>query len=274
MTATYAQWFASASQDEDFFLEPSEHSTLQSYFEGNFSLQDAVSRLTGPSKPQWNSHQASQVWEVLLTLAEDYDEAHDDIISLIKALLSQSDAKGRADEEMYGFPFCWRAHHDSLWAQECNIKSFSDPVGSKWVTYQAFTARLIASSLVGAYGWVLFHTVDALEKPVNPEKLTARQDVDIAAAAQYFIYAANDILHHPLGSNGYDENNVNVLWQEGNEFWEGEQGFTVERWEFWKKRFGQVRDLEQLRDGTREAARRAEVGMEKAERIGTKKGRR
>ncbi|KAE8332397.1 hypothetical protein BDV39DRAFT_200021 [Aspergillus sergii] len=184
MASQYAEWFTRISHDKDlFFLDPTELATLQSYLEGNLPLQDTISSLTAPTAPQWHSTQSSRVWAMLLSIAEEYGEAHDRIIDLIEALFSlpkpsQPNEMDWPGEKEFGFPRCWRDIHDSLWARESEIEYLSDSVATKWINYQAFTARLLASSLLSAHDRALLHTVDALEKTLEPKELTVRQDID------------------------------------------------------------------------------------------------
>ncbi|GAB1198281.1 hypothetical protein APSETT444_007595 [Aspergillus pseudonomiae] len=121
MASQYAEWFTRISHDRDlFFLDPTELTTLQSYLEGTLPLQDTVSSLTAPTTPQWHSTQSSRVWAMLLSIAEDYGEAHDCIIALIEALFSrpkpsQPNEQDWPGEKEFGFPRCWRDIHDCFY---------------------------------------------------------------------------------------------------------------------------------------------------------------
>ena len=118
MASQYTEWFTRISHDRDlFFLDPTELTTLQSYLEGTLPLQDTVSSLTAPTTPQWHSTQSSRVWAMLLSIAEDYGEAHDCIIALIEALFSrpkpsQPNEQDWPGEKEFGFLRCWRDIHD------------------------------------------------------------------------------------------------------------------------------------------------------------------
>ncbi|PLB54763.1 hypothetical protein P170DRAFT_460807 [Aspergillus steynii IBT 23096] len=271
MTSIYTNWFTSV-KDEGLSFSPFHLTTLQSYLDGSIPVTDAASQLLDPSQPQrWDY--SCYPWEVLLFLAKDHEEAHEDIISLLHAIFDlpppfNTDEANWTLEKETIFPQVWRDLRDSLEAQYHEVKILSDPMYAKWVNYHAFTGRLISSSLMEPYYWALHLTVEALETKVDDSKPTAKQDGNIAAAGQYFIHAAKDLLHNPFrGAEGTHA----TSWGKDSQMWQEEQGFSTERLGFWRRRFGQLRVLETLSEGTREAARRAEVGMEKAERQGKKK---
>lgn len=163
----------------------------------------------------------------------------------------------------------------ALWAHHLRVKSLSDPIGSQWVNYHVFSASLLAAGLLpGAHYWALCLIVDALEKKLDAKHPPARQELDITAVAQYFIYAAKDILENPFRDISDDTGNLySVAWGNESQLWFGGKGFSLSRWGFWKSRFGELRRSEELGDEAREGARRAEVSMEKAERQGKKKGK-
>ncbi|XHF97099.1 hypothetical protein AWENTII_000701 [Aspergillus wentii] len=119
------------------------------------------------------------------------------------------------------------------------------------------------------YRWILLGVaviVEALERRIDFTRLTAREESNVSAAAQYFILASKEFLYNPF-RNADKQNNPWVTgWGNETQLWTGERGFNMERWNFWKSQWGALRVREELSDDAREAARRAEVAMDKAER--------
>lgn len=146
---------------------------------------------------------------------------------------------------------------------EAQLKA--DPVNTKWVNYHLFTARLIAANLLDGHYLALTLIVEALEKEAPLLDLDSEQESNIRAAAQYFIYAAKNMLHNPFQDKA-NATAYSTSWGDSSELWKGDKGFSLERWNFWKTRFGEIRVMEELDEETREASRRAEVAMDKSER--------
>ena len=47
--------------------------------------------------------------------------------------------------------------------------------------------------------------------------------------------------------------------------WKGASGFSIERWNFWKKRFGEIKDHDQASEKTKEMAAEGEEAMNRIE---------
>lgn len=148
------------------------------------------------------------------------------------------------------------------------MKNISDPVCRQWINFHTWAATCLRSGLdTDAYfGLVLI--VEVLEKKLDPTRISPLQHLDIAAAAQYLIYAAGKMLHCPIYSS---KSVYHTGWGKDSEFWKGAEGFSLERWNYWKERWEIMRTTDGLSEETREAARRAGVAMEKAERAKKKK---
>ena len=51
----------------------------------------------------------------------------------------------------------------------------------------------------------------------------------------------------------------------GEKNWKGASGFSIERWNFWKKRFGEIKRYDQASEKTKEVAAEAEGAMNRIE---------
>lgn len=109
--------------------------------------------------------------------------------------------------------------------------------------------------------------IQALETKLGKTagSIQARHRANIVTAAQYFIYASKVLFEYPLNEPTY------IGYEDDSELWEGRKGYSAERWTFWRERWEALTQNENLCDEAREAARRAEVSMGKAERQKEKK---
>lgn len=137
----------------------------------------------------------------------------------------------------------------------------------KWINFETFSAMSLNAGLfqpspryLGCGGYCI---IDALERKTKTVKRkwdrVLTLEYRLVAACQWLIHAGRLILRDGekihLSSFGYD-----------SELWDEHQGFSRERWQFWKERLVILGDIEKLGEDTKELLRRAGVAMEKAER--------
>jgi hypothetical protein len=137
-------------------------------------------------------------------------------------------------------------------------RASSTPISAKWVNFHAFSALIASSGIFGndfAMASGLSVIIAALEKkaPTAWEKET-----DFPAAMQWLLHANKIIFRHGKA--------MGAKWGEGSELWHGSQGFSNERWSFWKDRVEQMQSDDGLSDEIKELAMRAATAMRKAER--------
>ena len=56
-------------------------------------------------------------------------------------------------------------------------------------------------------------------------------------------------------------------FKDGGRNWKGVNGFSIERWNFWKKRFGEIKGHDQASEKTKELAAEGETLMNRIERM-------
>lgn len=139
------------------------------------------------------------------------------------------------------------------------------------MNFHTFFARVLASGVYDARYYSLGVTVGALETTFENGHPSIKQEFDIRAASQWLIYAARDILEIGFQKAATAQP---PAWTWDSQLRSPGEGFTRARWEFWRGRFGEFRALDELSGETRELCRRAEVGMEKADRQGGQKKKR
>ncbi|KAI9928625.1 hypothetical protein MW887_001840 [Aspergillus wentii] len=236
MDSQYAKWFAGIANEMDTKLDSFEVAALTSYFDGVIPLQDTALGLAAlPSQgPPGTTRRYPQ--STPSTLALPKIKGANEIIWPY--------------ERDVGFGENWRNDFNSLSAQHYRAKPLLQPICAQWINSNAFTARLIRAFIIDGYYWALLLS----------------EESNVSAAAQYFILASKEFLYNPF-RNADKQNNPWVTgWGNETQLWTGERGFNMERWNFWKSQWGALRVREELSDDAREAARRAEVAMDKAER--------
>lgn len=91
----------------------------------------------------------------------------------------------------------------------------------------------------------------------------------IPAAAPWILIAGPNIWLFSKRNDGATGDNVTQRWIGGDDggelLWVGSEGFSLERWGFWKKRFGEISGIE-AKKHVRQLAARAVEEMEKIER--------
>jgi hypothetical protein len=84
-------------------------------------------------------------------------------------------------------------------------------------------------------------------------------DANLRAALQWLIHANKLILR--------DANSMDTNWDTGSELWHGKEGFSRERWDFWRKeRVEEIQRNDGLDEEVKALGRKADVVMGKAER--------
>lgn len=138
----------------------------------------------------------------------------------------------------------------------------------KFVNINAFLARITSHRLIDLKHMAIWTLRLALEdtpwtrqlpQAVRPPPGQARPNIRmldglVPGAAQWITHAG------PLIHSSQEE--YGRLAQ-GGDLFQGKQGFSRERWNFWKARFRWVQSQGELREETRAIARKAAEAMEK-----------
>lgn len=107
--------------------------------------------------------------------------------------------------------------------------------------------------------------MQAIEVPCQTPEQQRRAAMYVPPAATWVLFAGESI--HKLceidhdrkdGAPGSTPNGDEWLWGKG-------RGYSLERWAFWKKRFGSIAATEDLKDSVRDIATRAKSVMESIE---------
>lgn len=130
-----------------------------------------------------------------------------------------------------------------------------------WRNLHAFCARLTRDGTCHFVRYALWALRPALEdEPDSRAKAYQTQ----GPALDYYIPIAADWISQ-TGSVLFGCEEDSSSGDQGGRLWKGKPGFSVERWAFWKKRFGEVAVFEQCGEETRKVARETAVLMGKIE---------
>lgn len=105
---------------------------------------------------------------------------------------------------------------------------------SEWINFNSFTARLLDAGLYQAYNFAVWALRDALEESTPAQDLWACQ---VRAAAEW-IRQSGQALFDLLSDADLDEDHARRT--AAGRLYKGKAGLCLERWQFWKERFGEV----------------------------------
>lgn len=137
----------------------------------------------------------------------------------------------------------------------------------QWISLNSYAARLLELRLGYWTRLAVWALMKALEQP--PEAYRSSLNCAVAAAAEWIIHSGFFIFERliELGTDGISGERTG----EGDEsrrvsigpLFKGKAGLTMERWQFWKQRFGEVGNLLDAQVKTK--AIKAQMSMEKIE---------
>lgn len=224
---------------------------LQDLFSDRISTQEAVRDLASTTlsvdPPQYGLY---NLWSVIVTCACESSGYHDKIVELLVQLskLPSEDILILYDMQI------WKDLPTLGWA----LRDHRQSVISKIINRDKFTALLMATEEpVFVYLWFTMFTLrDALEIPIGQLLLTHPLEA-IPSAAIGISTLGVGIYEWDKDLSGYP----GIAPGRGGPLWEGKHGFFKERWQLWRKRFGEVARMGEIGDEARKAAREAEQMM-------------
>lgn len=120
-----------------------------------------------------------------------------------------------------------------------------DWMREQWTRCNAFVARLVTMRCTALdYELYAIWTLSAaLEEGLHPDELW----MDVPGAAVWVFYAGDFLFN----SRREWEPTGNRSVAQGGPLWQGKPGFCVERWQFWKERFGAIVERDDVDEDTR-----------------------
>ncbi|EKV04159.1 ras GTPase activating [Penicillium digitatum] len=243
---------------------------LQDLFSDSISAQQAAGYLASISLADDSDREGgiSSLWSLLFKCAYNSPEHHDKLVSVLVQLSKLPNAKASNGDSILLYDMqVWKDLPMLGWQfrDEWNATVPAGPPDSRQnaisriVNRDKFTAHLMATKEpVFAYSWFALITLrGALETPADRSS-GGNLEALIPAAAAWITILGADIYRWNKGSDG----NLG----KGGPLWKGQHGFSQERWQFWKERFGELAKFEEIGDEARIAAREAERMMGEIEK--------
>lgn len=109
----------------------------------------------------------------------------------------------------------------------------------------------------------------ALEVATDTPQQIRRTEIHVPQAARWIEIAGHNIYNFSKANLDNTGENVIQVWIGGEDggflVWTGADGFSVERWTFWKRRFGEIAHSE-VKEEVKKLAAQAVEEMEKIEK--------
>ena len=258
---------------------------IDSYFNGEIDADGALEQLEteGSTAAPPTEKAPSRVTSYLINFAAHSPEDHDAIITLLEAIYCKEDATT--------CPWAMRDTHDCNCSsigfhvmltanpgmeseiKEADLKSKKETtsevysLATRWSNLHEFYAKVEVSKMpqLGLGLSLALLTIEQAHETKSPS--TPHLELHAPAASQWFVHAAPLLL--AASERGQQSSMRGAA--AGETTWRGAEGFGVGRWETWKGRWDALHGREGLSGETAHLARRALVGMEKAERGRKKK---
>ena len=140
-----------------------------------------------------------------------------------------------------------------------------------WRNVNAYAARLTRDGSVNLKGYGIRALAGAFEGEMvrahdhaHPSRVrsdfTPGPELDclVAVAADWISLCGPSLL----------DNDEDVAGGDGGPAWDGKAGLSLERWQFWKQRFGEIGEHDKIDKQTRQIAKVAKDRMEEIEQSG------
>ncbi|KAF2199803.1 hypothetical protein GQ43DRAFT_442164 [Delitschia confertaspora ATCC 74209] len=253
--------------------------TVKACIDGTISPTEAAKQLTAyleaSSKPVELQQRINGLWTLLNHTAVALPSAQPTIISILRTIRTFPKATVPTGEDEDAFDFddgdYWKELTDwaSDWADQFNYYAaqFSiDPSKNSeekaqrkkdWISACAYTARLsvCGDEALSSYGEGLnratFTIIDVLEHDLGD-----KENEELEAAAQLFIYAAPELYRRCKENQSEGINKQSGLWH-------GKNGFAEARWKFWMERWEAMTEKDSFSKDARKIAREALESMKK-----------
>ncbi|RLL96285.1 hypothetical protein CFD26_106374 [Aspergillus turcosus] len=144
-----------------------------------------------------------------------------------------------------------------LTAQAPTYTKSNDRAIAEWINLQAFAARLMSKCDPSLSLFAVWSLRSGLEEELSDKEL----DGEVAAAAMWMVYGG-ETLFSQLADAVQDEEKERMM--KPGTLYSGQGQLCLERWQFWKRRFGESEQI-QVNDETKGVIRLAREKMEKIE---------
>ncbi|KAF8906980.1 hypothetical protein CPB84DRAFT_1744776 [Gymnopilus junonius] len=223
-----------------------------------------------------------EMWGVVIDVAQQLpwkDTRQDRLVDIIRALKDLPESKAIqmnswGELEVWAdLPLLGPVMTETCYGINLDDTSFKQKIiRARQQNFVAFAARLTKSNLADrAHHHAIQDFREALEEEPDPRARAylqqgPRLDTYVPLAAAWTLFAGGIVFAHCRVSGSGDNTDVrDRTSRDGGKNWKGANGFSVERWNFWKKRFGEIKGHNQASEETRGLAAEAQGAMRRIE---------
>ncbi|PYH92665.1 hypothetical protein BO71DRAFT_383082 [Aspergillus ellipticus CBS 707.79] len=179
-----------------------------------------------------------QTWQVFLDTAEQtpHDHpGHDKLVQVIIELTKLPSRKVHKESTLWSdLPILGPSLREAWIAPEVRAEKIPSEAATKWIRLNSFTARLsdagfLKNSLFGLWSILLALEDTGLSR--------SGLECSVAAAAEWIVHAQRVLLENGARMDATGEEDRPML---AGRLCDGPSRFSSHRWEFWRRRFGEV----------------------------------
>jgi hypothetical protein len=251
---------------------------IQAYLDGTTDLQDTLNKVTAPLDEARQRDKMydrwGDLWYSVIHSAKRIsfreETQFDKLISFMAAMSKESGFEGFPNLGMYSR----EAWNDAPGAGA----GWTVPEINAWTSYNYLLARLDVDGLfnsLSSYGlWALRGALeqnfvdDDEEEASNPATRMKKLDANVPTAGVWILVAGKKMYGQEEDDDPKSKK-IEVSFEELEErqyMWPYSAKFSKERWGFWRARFGDIADMEEVADETRRVAKETIDAMGKIEK--------
>lgn len=268
-------WFR-PQQDSTFYP------IIQHFLSGQKEISETINKITAPIDEVITAGKSADVnwldlWYSFIHSAKRISfrdsDSHAKLIDLYKAFRAHADSSEAKSK--YATTLNYIAAREAYNDAPGVGAGWFEAEAHAWANLNYFYARLTADGLDNMWTYVIYSMREALEEAkedddpkefVRRGPVTAAQKYDASVpAAAVWVFALGKKLYENVEDLTPKDKKYGNPAKPG-ELWEGgKPEFSKARWAFWKKRFGEIANVEGVKQETRAVAKEAVGAMEKAE---------
>jgi hypothetical protein len=267
IAANLRGWFGPADDSSFYPL-------VQSYVKGDADLEATIAEITKPIDAALVANRLSDInfmdlWYSILhsakRLVPDHVEGHVKLVELVRAFKEHPEPDHPGDRGIYdSLTDFYMASRESMNDSPGFGAGYSKPEVIAYTNLNSFFARITREGLRDFWMYCIWGMRDALEEELKddgpddahrPGTAVQKYDALVPAAASWVFVLGEELYEKEEDRSPTNPNQGNSA--RGGALWKGKPEFSKERWAFWKKRFGEVSEMEEVSEETRNVAKQA-----------------
>lgn len=246
--------------------------TVQDYANGAKDLKTTINDITKPIdeasaagkidevdlQDLWNS-----IFHTVKRIPYRNTESHSKLIELLKTIKKHPEPEPAREEPIYsslsGFSMASREAYNDSPESESGVSTAEI---NAWANLNYFLARVTAAEISDMSLYAIFMMREALEQK-SEDVSPSHYDAHVPAAAMWVFGLDRKLYEREEDMSPKTPNQGNPA--RGGALWTGGSEFSKARWTFWKKRFGEVSEDNEVSNETRSVAKEAAEAMRHVE---------